>query len=75
MARERFLELGKPYLLFLWKPIRLDDTYAIAEAYLIQERLVFPINRDAHEAPYEGVAVEKFEAKVKAAIANNIDTN
>jgi hypothetical protein len=27
------------------------------------------------EAPHEGVAVEKFEAKVKAAIANNIDTN
>ena len=75
LANEGFLELGKPYLLFLWKPIRSDDTYAVAEAYLIQESLVFPINLDAHEASYEGVAVEEFEARVNAAIAKNVDTN
>jgi hypothetical protein len=75
MAREGFLEVGKQYLLFVWKPIRSDRIYVAADAYLIEEGLVFPVNLDAHESPYERMPFTKFEAKVKAAIAKNIDAN
>ena len=46
-ANEGFLELNKPYYLFLWKPLRSEDIYTISEAYLIQDGLVFPILTDA----------------------------
>jgi hypothetical protein len=75
LAREGFLSLGKRYLLFIWKPVRSDATYMIDEAYLIQSDQVFPIDLDSHEARYEGMPFKEFEAKVKAAIAKNLDTN
>jgi hypothetical protein len=46
----------------------------IAELYLIQDGLVFPINTAADVSAYEkGMPVQQFEAKVKSAIAKNID--
>ena len=74
-ANEGFMELGREYLLFLWKPIRSDDTYMVAEPYLIQDGSIFPITRLAHVSPYDGMPAKDFEAKVKAAIAKNVDTN
>lgn len=46
-----------------------------ADAYLIQDDFVFPINLDAHESPYNGMPFTKFEAKVRAIVAKNIDAN
>ncbi len=74
-AKEGFLGLGKQYLLFIWKPVRTDSTYVVDEPYLIQDGHVFPVDLDSHESAYEGVPFAKFEAKVKAAIEGNVDTN
>lgn len=75
LAQEGFLEPRKQYLLFMWKPITSDDTYVIAEPYLIDAGLVFPIKSVADVSAYDGMPLGKFEAKVKSAIAQNIDTN
>jgi hypothetical protein len=75
MAQEGFIGLSKRYLLFIWKPVRSDQTYVVAEAYLIEGGDVFPINLDAHQARYQGMPFQEFEAKVKSAIAKNVDTN
>jgi hypothetical protein len=46
----------------------------IAEPYLIQDGLVFPIKTEADVSAYEnGMPVQQFEAKVTSAIAKNID--
>jgi hypothetical protein len=75
LANEGFMELGSQYLLMLWKPIRSDDTYMVAESYLIQGGVTFPIKTLADVSRYDGMPAKDFEAKVKAAIAKNIDTN
>ena len=69
------MELGKPYVLFAWKPIPSDPLYMIPEGYLIQDDVVFPLNIDAGQLDYAGMPYKKFEAKVKAAITKNIDTD
>jgi hypothetical protein len=68
-----FLDIGKQYFLFIWKPSR-TKTYMIAEPYLIQDGLVFPIKTEADVSAYDnGMPVQQFEAKVTSAIAKNID--
>lgn len=75
MAQEGFIAVGHRYLFFVWKPVESDNTYVVAEVYLIEGGTVFPINLDAHELRYAGMPFLKFQAKVRAAIANNVDTN
>jgi hypothetical protein len=45
------------------------------ELYIVQNDIVFPVNLDAHESTYSSMPFAKFLAKVKAAIAGNINTN
>jgi hypothetical protein len=46
----------------------------VAELYLIQDGLVFPINTEADVSAYaKGMPVQQFKAKVEAAIAQNVD--
>ena len=75
VAGSGFMELAKQYVLFIWKPPKSSQTYMAAEPYLIENGLVFPIQTEADASAYEGMPVDKFEAKVKSAIAQNIDTN
>jgi hypothetical protein len=76
MDKDGFVEIGKQYVLFLWKPIRSDDTYVAVEAYLIQNGLVFPVSASAANAfHYTKMPVKDFESKVRAAVAKNIDTD
>ena len=71
-----FMELKKQYVLFIWRPPKSSQTYMVAQSYLIENGLVFPIQTKADISAYEGgMPVDKFEAKVKSAIAQNIDTN
>jgi hypothetical protein len=68
-----FLDIGKQYLLFIWTPPR-TKTYMVANPYPIQNGLVFPLNVVPDVSAYEkGLPVQQFEAKVKSAIAKNID--
>ena len=69
-----FVGLQKQYILFLWKPVRSDDTYVITQAYLIEDGLVFPVSTSAGNASrYTKVPFKDFESKVKMAVAKNID--
>ncbi|MGH9585200.1 MAG: hypothetical protein ACRD4O_19965 [Bryobacteraceae bacterium] len=60
----------------MWKPIPSDDTLVIAQAYLIQDGLVFPVstNGDAQTA-YTKMPFPGFETKVKAAVTQNVDAD
>jgi len=69
------VEKGRSYLLFIWKPVRLDDTYVISEPYLISDGKVYPIKTRADVSAYDGMPFEQFKAKVKSAIAKNVDIN
>ncbi|MGH9439568.1 MAG: hypothetical protein ACRD22_17220, partial [Terriglobia bacterium] len=69
------MRLGGKYLVFAWKPIKSDDTYVVAEAYLIENGTVYPVDLDAHESGYAGMPFKSFESKVRTAIAENKDTN
>jgi hypothetical protein len=75
LVNRGFMELAKQYVLFIWKPPKSSQTYMAAEPYLIENGLVLAIQTEADASAYEGVPVDKFEAKVKSAIAQNIDTN
>lgn len=75
LDREGFMEPRKHYVLFIWKPIRSDDAYVVAEAYLVENDSVFPIKTLADIRSYDGMPFKNFEVKVKAAIAKNIDTD
>ena len=70
-----FLEIGKKYIIFLWKLNRHVESYGIATPYLIENDTVFPIRLDDATIVYSGMPLQTFEAKVKQAIAKNIDTN
>lgn len=74
-ANEGFMELGKQYLLFLWRPAKSSDTYITAEAYLLENGHVFPIELSFGQMRYSGVSIETFLKKVKAAIARDVDTD
>lgn len=75
-AGEGFMEPHKEYLLFIWKPIRSDSTYMVAEAYLNQGGLVFPVDvSGGGQSAYAGANFATFEAKVRAAIRDDADTN
>ncbi len=70
-----FIEAGKRYVLFMWRPIRSDDTYVISQAYLIQDGLVFPVSATASDvSQYVKMPLNDFEAKVKSVVAKNIDS-
>ncbi|HEX7363480.1 MAG TPA: hypothetical protein VF283_23560 [Bryobacteraceae bacterium] len=90
MMHEGFVGIGKQYLLFIWKPSKGSciashafpssicqdvQSYAIGEAYLIQRGVVFPIIANNQQTAYSGMSWTAFEAKVKHAIAKNINTN
>ncbi len=75
LANRGFLELDKHYLIFMWKTNRSVNTYFVGEAYLISDNLVFSINTVPDESAYNGMPLEKFETKVRAAIAKNIDSD
>ncbi len=74
LSQEGFVEVGKRYVFFMWKPIPSDDTLVISQAYLIQDGMVFPVsaNGDA-QTVYTDMPFPEFEAKVKAAVAMNAD--
>lgn len=76
LSQEGFVEIGKEYVLFMWKPVPSDDMLIISQAYLIQDGFVFPVssNGDA-ERVYTKMPLLEFEAKVKAAVAQNIDAD
>jgi hypothetical protein len=46
-----------------------------AEPFLIENGMVFPIQTEVDESEYSGMPLDKFEARVKAAVKKNIDTN
>jgi hypothetical protein len=73
VANRGFLELDKQFVLFIWRPIPSDATYVITEAYIVKDDVVFPTKTMTNESSYEGMPFEKFEAKVKNAIARNVD--
>jgi|SRR5581483_2334409 len=76
VANGGFIALHKRYMLFLWRPPHSSETYMVAESYLIEDDDVFPINTEADVSAYEhGMPLDKFEARVKAAIAANVDAN
>jgi hypothetical protein len=75
LAKEGFMQLGQRYAVFAWKPLKSDSTYMADEPYVVQNDVVFPVNLDAHESSYSGMPFTKFLAKVKAAIARNVNTN
>ncbi|MBV8550730.1 MAG: hypothetical protein JOY54_05470 [Acidobacteriaceae bacterium] len=76
LAGRGFIETGKQYFLFVWKPIRSDKTYMTAEAYVIEEGKVFPVNLDFNESWYEkGVSLPDFRAKLKAALEEDTNAN
>jgi hypothetical protein len=72
-VNEGFMTLNNQYLLFLWKPVPSSDTYMVAEEYLLQDGLVFPIMLSSGEARYSNTPADKFVARVKALIAANKD--
>jgi len=72
LAGNRFLELGKQYIILMWKKHPSTDTYIVAEAYLISDNLVFPINTIPDQSTYDGMALDKFEAKVKAQLPRTL---
>lgn len=76
LSREGFVEIGKEYVLFMWKPVPSDDLLVISQAYLIQDGFVFPVstNGDA-QTYYTKLPLSEFEAQVEAAVAKNVDTN
>lgn len=73
---EGFVEIGKEYVLFMWKPIPSDDTLVIAQAYLLENGMIFPVsaNGDA-QTVYTNMLFPEFEAKVKAVVAKNVDAD
>ncbi len=75
LAAQGFLEVGREYVIFIWKPAKSIDTYIASETYLIQGDLVFPINTVADVSAYEGMPLKDFEAKVRAAISKNVNTD
>jgi len=76
LAQQGFIELNKQYVLFIWRPSESRKTYMIAQAYLIDNGIAFPVSTDADVSAYEkGMPLDKFEARVKSAIKKNIDTN
>lgn len=75
LAGHGFLEVGKEYLLFLWKPHRAINTYIVAQAYLISGNVVFPINSISNQSTYDGMQFKKFETIVKDSIARNTNTD
>lgn len=76
LAQQGFIELNKQYVLFIWRPPESRKTYMVAEAYLVENGLVFPVSTDADVSAYEkGMPSDKFEARVRSAIKKNIDTN
>ena len=74
-ANEGFLEIGKEYLLFLWKPVKSSDTYMTADAYVLEDGRVYAITVHSNESRYDGTPAEDFLRKVKQAIAKNIDSD
>lgn len=71
-----FIGLNKQYVLFLWRPIQSDEMYVVTQAYLIENGMVFPVSASAPNAfHYTKMPLDKFEAKVKAAVKKNIDTD
>ncbi len=75
VASSGFVGVGKQYILFLWRPPRSSQTYMVAEPYLVEGGLVFPVRTEADVSAYEGMPLDKFEARVKAAIAAEVDAN
>src|SRR6185437_14615518 len=74
LSREGFIEIGKEYVLFMWKPVPSDDLLVISQAYLVQDGFVFPVssNGDA-QTYYTKSPFAEFEAQVEAAVAKNVD--
>ncbi|HEX7359451.1 MAG TPA: hypothetical protein VF283_03065 [Bryobacteraceae bacterium] len=71
-----FMEVGKKYILFMWKAVPSDDTLVISQAYLIQNGLVYPINTDGDgQKGYTKMPLAEFEGAVQAAVDRNIDTD
>ncbi len=75
LVHNGFLEIGKQYILFIWKVNRHVESYGIVNPYLIQDDVVFPMRVTEGTGAYAGMALKDFEAKVKHAIAKNIDTD
>jgi hypothetical protein len=76
LSQKGFVEIGKQYVLFMWKPIPADDLLVISQAYLIRDGLVFPVstNGDAQKG-YTKMPLAEFEGAVQAAVDRNIDTD
>ena len=63
-------------MIFAWKPFKSDKAFTYAEAYLIEQGNVFPVSTVADVSAYaNGMPLNNFKAKVKAAIAKNVDVN
>ncbi|MGH9653282.1 MAG: hypothetical protein ACRD6B_07430 [Bryobacteraceae bacterium] len=71
-----FMEVGKKYVLFMWKAASPDDRLVISQAYLIQDGLVYPVNTDGDgQKGYTKMPLAEFEGAVQAAVDRNIDTD
>jgi hypothetical protein len=67
-----FMEQGKQYVLFLWKPYKKMIAFNVAAAYLLEGGVVYQIAGDSLGA-FNGTSVTTFEAAVKSAISDNVD--
>jgi hypothetical protein len=72
-AQEGFMDVGKSYLLFLWKPVRSSEMYIVTQAFLLEEDKVFAITYISEESRYSGTPLVQFMSKVKAVVAKNVD--
>ena len=74
LAHSGFLSMGNQYVLFLFHRFPSSDIYIVAHPYLIQGDAVFPVYQpEIVSKPYQGMPFETFEAKVKAAVAKDVD--
>jgi len=75
LAHAGFPEVGKQYLLFLWKPPHSKETFMISQAYLIANGTVYPIDTSADISAYQkGMPLNEFETKVKDTIAKDVNS-
>lgn len=74
--RRGFVEIGKQYLLFMWKPIPSDDTLVIGQTYRIENGVVFPVSTDGDaQTVYTNMPFPEFEIKVKEIVERNVDAD
>jgi hypothetical protein len=74
-ANDGFMGLGQRYLLFLWRPVAAANAYMTADAFLLHDNRVYPIELAIGQSRYSGMPIATFIKKVKTLIAQNVDAS